>query len=100
MNINKIMASMAVCCILCGCGNSWEITKKNPKSNYGDVPRHIVVYDSFTSKTLWDYTGEIYVDDTSRPGNLSVVYRDARGKIRKNDFMGQHIQMYMFEVAN
>lgn len=100
MNINKIITSIAVCYILCGCGNSWEITKKNFKSNYGDVSRRIVVYDSFTSKTLWDYIGEIYVDDTSCPGNLTVVYRDARGKIRKNDFMGQHIQMYMFEEAN
>lgn len=100
MNIIKIMASIVVCCILCGCGNSWEITKKNFKSDYGEVPRHIVVYDSFTNKVIWDYVGEIYVDDCSKPGNLSVIYRDMKGKVRKNDFMGQHIQMYMFEVVD
>ena len=101
MNKMKILAVGAIISsiLLSGCGNSWEMTKKNIASDMGTLKRDVVVYDSWTKETLWKYSGEIYLDSSSTPGNISIVYKDGRGKIRKNDFLGQHIAVVMKEIV-
>lgn len=83
---------------LCGCGNDWEITKKNLKSDFGDLTRHVVVYDSWSGKVLWEYTGDVYLREAGK-GNYSIVYRDDYGKVRKNDYVGNHLSISLEEVV-
>lgn len=84
------------CLLLSGCGNRWEMTKKNFKSNYSELPRKVVVYDSFKAEPIWEFTGIVYMSGDSKPGNVSLVHKK-NGKIYKNDFVGQHINVYMIE---
>lgn len=88
----------AVLCatLMCGCGNDWEITKKNFKSDFGDLERHVVVYDSWSNKTLWEYTGFVYLREAGQ-GNYSLMYYDEYGTVRKNDYIGNHIAIIMEE---
>ena len=95
-----IIGTLACAALLSGCGNSWEVTKKSWKSDFGDLTRRVRVYDSLSKEVLWEYTGDVYVTDGSVPGNVTVIYRDSKGKIRKNDFLGQHVSFVMFEVAD
>ena len=100
--IKKIIIPVVIASVafLSGCGNSWEVTKKNWNSDFGDLQRHVKVYDSFTKETVWEYTGDVYLTDDSGPGDLTIIYRDSKGKVRKNDFCGQHIQAVLMEVAD
>ena len=82
--------------LLSGCGNGWEITKKNFKSNYSELPRKVVVYDSFKAEPIWEFTGIVYMSDTSCVGNVSIIYKKG-GEYYKNDFVGHHINVYMIE---
>lgn len=82
--------------MMCGCGNNWEITKKNFKSDFGDLERHVVVYDSWSNKTLWEYTGFVYLRESGQ-GNYSFMYYDEYGTVRKNDYIGNHIAIMMEE---
>lgn len=98
--MKKILAAAGLVCVslfAAGCGNGWELTKKNFKSDYSELYRTIKVYDSFTKDVLWEYTGVMYLSDASKPGNVSIVYKKA-GKYYKNDFVGQHIQVVLTEI--
>lgn len=91
-----LMIVIMGCLLLSGCGNDWEMTKKNFKSNYSELPRKVVVYDSFKDEPIWEFTGIVYMDGTSTPGNVSIVYKKD-GEYYKNDFVGQHLNVYMIE---
>ena len=90
-----MIASMG-CLLLSGCGHGWEMTKKNFKSNYSELPRKVVVYDSFKAEPIWEFTGIVYMSDTSCVGNVSIIYKKG-GEYYKNDFVGHHINVYMIE---
>lgn len=98
VNIAKIAGVAGLFLVLAGCGNGWEISKKELKSNYSDLLRRVKVYDSFTKETLWEFEGVVYMSEKSVPGNVTFVYRDSQGRLMKNDFVGQHIQTAMFEI--
>ena len=44
--MKTLMIAIMGCLLLSGCGNDWEMTKKNFKSNYSELPRKVVVYSS------------------------------------------------------
>ena len=94
--MKTLMIAIMGCLLLSGCGNGWEMTKKNFKSNYSELPRKVVVYDSFKAETIWEFTGIVYMSDDSRVGNVSIIYKKG-GEYYKNDFVGQHINVYMIE---
>lgn len=94
-----ILSAVAACALLSGCGNSWEVTKKSINSDFGDLVRHVKVYDSRTKETIWTHTGPVYVTDKSEPGNITLIYRDASGKFRKNDFIGENLSIVMLEAV-
>lgn len=98
--MNKILLMLGLATALTGCGNSWEVAKKEINSNLGDLKRDVKVYDSLSKETLWEYVGDVYLTDSSSPGDITIIYRDSRGKVRKNDFIGTHIAISMREVAN
>lgn len=88
----------AMTALLCGCWNSWEIKKKDWASDFSSLKREVIVYDSMCGKELWHFTGEVYVKDCSKQGDISVVYRDENGRAYKNDFLGRHIAISLQEV--
>ena len=94
--MKTLMIAIIGCLLLSGCGNGWEITKKNFKSNYSELPRKVVVYDSFKAEPIWEFTGIVYMSDTSCVGNVSIIYKKG-GEYYKNDFVGRHINVYMIE---
>lgn len=96
--MKKLFALMCLVFGIVGCGNDWEVTKKNFVSDYGDLERHVVVYDSWANKVLWEYTGNIYLRDIG-DSKFTLVYRDERGKVRKNDFFGGHLAIMMEEMT-
>lgn len=98
--MKKLMIVLGLTAFLAGCGNSWEVTKKEMKSDLGDLKREVKVYDSLSKETLWEYTGDVYLTKDSGVGNITIIYRDSRGKVRKNDFMGTHVAISMHEVAD
>ena len=97
--MKTLMIVIMGCLLLSGCGNGWEITKKNFKSNYSELPRKVVVYDSFKAEPIWEFTGIVYMSDDSCSGNVSIIYKKG-GKYYKNDFVGHHINVYMIECPN
>ena len=94
--MKTLMIAIMGCLLLSGCGNGWEMTKKNFKSNYSELPRKVVVYDSFKTKPIWEFTGIVYMSDDSRVGNVSIIYKKG-GEYYKNDFIGQHLIISMIE---
>ena len=94
--MKTLMIVIMGCLLLSGCGNRREITKKNFKSNYSELPRKVVVYDSFKAEPIWEFTGIVYMSDTSCSGNVSIIFKKG-GKYYKNDFVGHHINVYMIE---
>ena len=99
MKTIKIMSLVLMGLALSGCGNSWEMTKKNWSSDLSDLPRRVTIWDSLTGETVWTFEGPVYLSDHSSPGNLSIIYRDSNGKLRKNDYVGQHLAISLEEVA-
>ena len=97
--MKTLMIAIMSCLLLSGCDNGWEMTKKNFKSNYSELPRKVVVYDSFKAEPIWEFTGIVYMSDTSCVGNVSIIYKKG-GKYYKNDFVGHHINVYMIECPN
>lgn len=98
--MKHLLILLAVSVFLTGCGNSWEVTKKEINSDLGDLKRDVKVYDSISKEVLWEYSGDVYLTDASSPGNITIIYRDNRGKVRKNDFIGTHIAISMREVID
>lgn len=96
--MKKILPLAFCTALLCGCGNDWEITKKNFKSDFGDLPRHVIVYDSWANKVLWEYTGDVYLRNGGN-GNYSLLYRDDDGRVRKNDYVGNHLCISLEEIV-
>lgn len=94
--MKTLMIAIIGCLLLSGCGNDWEMTKKNFKSNYSELPRKVVVYDSFKAEPIWEFTGIVYMSDDSREGNVSIIYKKD-GEYYKNDFVGPHLNVYMIE---
>ena len=94
--MKTLMIAIMGCLLLSGCGNGWEITKKNFKSNYSELPRKVVVYDSFKAEPIWEFTGIVYMSDTSCSGNVSIIFKKD-GEYYKNDFVGHHINVCMIE---
>jgi len=79
-------------------GNNFQIWKKNLQTNYGDgLDRNVVVSNAVTGETLWTYSGKCYVDDSSEPGDLTVIYYDNEGNVKKADFIGNMINLSMTE---
>lgn len=99
MRIKTILCVLSFTLLVSGCGNDWEVTKKNWNSDFGDLTRHVKVYDSISKEVLWEYTGDVYLRDSGNSGNYSIIYRDSKGKVRKNDFIGNHIGIVMQEVT-
>lgn len=97
--MKNLLFGIVASALVAGCGNSWEMTKKNFRSNYIDLKREVVVYDSVSGKELWRFTGVVYLSDASKPGNLSFVYKDNRGEYRKVDFLGYIVTASMKEVS-
>ena len=98
--MKKLIALSMLAIGLVGCGNQWEVTKKNFKSDFGDLHRHVVVYDSWSGKKVWEYTGAVYLEDSRYgKGNYTVVYYDSQKKARKNDFIGSHLAIIMRELT-
>lgn len=97
--MKRMLFSIAALSLVVGCGNNWEMTKKNFKSDYTSLKREVVVYDSMCGKELWRFTGVVYLSDRSRPGNTSFVYKDNSGEYKKMDFLGHAISVSMKEVA-
>ena len=98
--MKKILLMLGLATALTGCGNSWEVAKKEINSDLGDLKRAVKVYDSRSKDVLWEYVGDVYLTDSSSPGNITIIYRDSRGEVRKNDFVGMHIAISMLEVAD
>lgn len=96
--MKRLLFSVALCSLVAGCGNEWEMTKKNFKANYISLKREVVVYDSMCGKELWRFTGEVFLSDGSKPGNTSFVYTDKDGKCKKADFLGHMISVSLKEV--
>ena len=103
---NKIVSTLSIVTVVAilfsaiGCGNNWRITAKNMMSNYDELPRHVLVYDSMSKKTLWDYTGPVYARVyKERPGNFTILYKK-NGKLFKNDYIGNHLNLILEEVDN
>lgn len=94
--MKTLMIVIMGCLLLSGCGNGWEMFKKNFKSNFSELPRTVVVYDSFKAEPIWEFTGIVYMDYDSTQGNVSIVFKKD-GRYYKNDFIGNHINVYMVE---
>lgn len=86
--------------LLTGCGNSWEMFKKDFKSDYTKLNRDVIVYDSFSGKELWRFSGEVYLNDDNCIGDFSFIYKDEDGKYYKNDFIGRHLAVSMKEIVD
>lgn len=95
--MGKIIVITLAAALLASCGNSWEMTKKNFQSDYGELAREITVYDSLTGETLWEYSGVGYIAEGSANGNLSIMFHDDAGVIRKADFIGNAIAVMAVE---
>ena len=100
--MKKLVALALLSFGLLGCGNGWEITKKNIRSDLGNLRRHVVVYDSLAKKKVWEYVGVVYLSDNGSDsrGNYAFIYYDTNGMSRKNDFIGVHLTVSMREMTS
>lgn len=81
--MKTLMIAIMGCLLLSGCGN------------YSELPRKVVVYDSFKAEPIWEFTGIVYMSG-SHEGNVSIIYKKG-GEYYKNDFVGPHLNVYMIE---
>lgn len=96
--IALVVAILSGCVFLTFCGKSGAILRKNIQSDFGHLERKVQVYDSWSSKVIWEYTGEVYLRGDK--GNYSIIYKAPDGKMLKNDFVGQHVVVSMQEVQH
>lgn len=78
------------------CGNSWEVTKKKWKSDYGNLERKITVYN-INGDVVWDYSGSCYITESSSNGNLTVIYY-VDNIAKKADFFGNMLSFVIIEL--
>lgn len=98
-SIKMAAVSIALACLAAGCGKGWEQTKKNFSSSFGSLNRRVVVYDSLARTNLWEFTGEVWVDEMSTPGDVCIIWTDPdTGRNYKNDYLGRHISVAIQEV--
>lgn len=86
--MKKIIAVILSAVVLTGCGEHWEKTKKNIRSDWGGgLRRHVVVKD-LKGETIWEYTGRCYINGTSTAGDVTIMFKSSDGESRKADFIG------------
>ena len=80
------------------CGMGWQNFKKDFKSDIGGgLSRLITVSNMLTSEVVWEYEGVAYIDDSSTSGDVTIVYYDKFGSIKKADFIGAIYGVQSFE---
>lgn len=80
------------------CGMGWQNFKKDFKSDIGGgLSRSITVSNMLTSDVVWEYEGVAYIDDSSTSGDVTIVYYDKFGSIKKADFIGAIYGIQSFE---
>lgn len=85
--MKKLWGILFCILMISGCGNSWEMTKKNYQSDYGELRREITIVNSFTGEIIWKYDGITYIQNSSE-GDISILFYE-NGKPKKADFIGQ-----------
>lgn len=87
---------MIVFLLTVSCGNHWEVTKKEWKSDYGNLERRITVYN-INGDVVWDYSGSCYITESSSNGNLTVIYY-VDNAAKKADFFGNMLSFVIIEL--
>lgn len=87
--MKKLWGCLILSLMLCSCGNSWEMSKKNYESNYGKLSREITITNSFTGEVIWHFNGVTYISNSSE-GDISILFY-VDDKPKKADFIGQGI---------
>lgn len=95
----KFLIILIIVLLLTSCGASWEQTKKTLKSDYGGgLYRKVTVTNQLTGETVWEYEGKSYIDDSSKAGDITVIYYDKTGESKKADFIGQFYGVRTIEL--
>jgi PBP1b-binding outer membrane lipoprotein LpoB len=95
----KILIILIIVLLLTSCGASWEQTKKTLKSDYGGgLYRKVTVTNQLTGEIVWEYEGKSYIDDSSKAGDITVIYYDKTGESKKADFIGQFYGVRTIEL--
>ena len=93
-----VVVVLLVIVSLTSCGMGWENFKKDYKSNFGGgLERVITVKNMYTGELVWEYEGVAYIDGESSSGDVTIVYYDNHGKIKKADFIGALYGVQSFE---
>lgn len=93
-----VVLMLAALLMLSSCGMAWQEWKKDFKSDVGGgLPRDITVVNMYTDEVIWEYSGVAYIDSESTSGDITVIYRDQNGVVKKADFIGLFYGMHMFE---
>lgn len=87
--MRKLWGVIVLSLMLCGCGNRWEMTKKNYESDYGKLSREITITNSFTGEVIWHFDGVTFITNSSE-GDISILFY-VDGQPKKADFIGQGI---------
>lgn len=88
-----LMSSMVVSCA------KWEQIKKNWSSNAsGGLNRHVKVTNMFTGDLVWENIGKSYIDGSSEPGDVAVIFYDEAGNSKKADFIGNFYGVESIEL--
>jgi hypothetical protein len=74
---------------LTGC-NSCTQTFKNLESDFSELDRNVTVINGIKGDTLFSYSGPCYISDSSKPGDVTLIYKVGK-KSKKADFVGDHI---------
>lgn len=86
---------LAICAIIffvfgfTGC-NSCTQQLKNLESDFSALDRNLVVTNAFTGDTVWKYSGDCYISEGSKAGDVTVIYYVGK-KAKKADFVGNFI---------
>jgi len=72
------------------CGMGWQNFTKDVGSDLGGgLVRTIVVENLYTGEVKWTYSGKAYIKDGSSPGDVTIIYRNSDGDLKKYDVIGQ-----------
>lgn len=92
-NIFKIiLITLSLCLISCG---RMSVKYKTMQSNVSLLKREVTVYSSETSKIVWSFTGDCYMTEESKSGDITIIFDD-KG-IKKADFVGDKFFVIMVE---
>lgn len=92
-----IILGLAVAIMFSSCGMAYEQSVKNFKSDLGGgLDRKITVSNTRTGEVLFSFDGKAYIDDSSIPGNVTIVCT-VDGKTKKVDFIGMDYGVFSVE---